>query len=132
MHLLLNRFNGGAGIQASSSRHIQVLAPGSIASKDGVDNAQLAFLSGFKQDCAGSIAEKYAGRAILEIDDGRHHVCTDDNYFLVGSGLNKLGAGRQRVEEAGAGAGQIKPPGFGGVDFGLNEAGAGGRKTCRA
>ena len=61
-------------------------------------------------DRSGAVAEQHAGRAILVVDDARHHVGADDQRVLVRAARHHLARRRQRVGERRAGRAQVESP----------------------
>ena len=59
---------------------------------------------------AGAVAEQHAGRAIVVVDDARHHVGADDQRVLVRAGRHQLAGRRQRVGERRAGRARGRSP----------------------
>ena len=76
---------------------------------------------------AGAVAEQHAGRAVLVVDDARHHVGADDQRVIVRAARHDLAGRRQRIGERRAGRAQVEAPGAPRADLVLDEAG-GARK----
>ena len=71
---------------------------------------------------AGAVAEQHARRAILVVDDARHHVGADDQRVLVRPARHNLHGRRQRVGERRAGGAQVEAPGAVRADLVLQQA----------
>ncbi len=72
---------------------------------------------------AGAVAEQHARRAVLVVDDARHHVGADDQRVLVRPARDDLARRRQRVGERRAGGAQVEAPRVVRADLVLQEAG---------
>ena len=96
-----------------------------------IENAFVVAVGVFQQDSSRAIAEQHAGRAILIIQNGSHHIAADDQRFFLSAGADKLRANRQRIEKSGTGRRKIESPGVRGAQIVLNQAGRCGKHHVR-
>ena len=82
-------------------------------------------LGPLEQHRTGPVPEEHRRGAVERIDDGAHEVGPDDYDSLVRTGGHQLRPNRQRVEKAGAGGGQIEPPGTRESELVLDQTGGG-------
>src|SRR5260370_18730898 len=118
-------------MQASAPGHIEGGAAGPIHLMKKVYKAGLVSGSGLYQHSPGTIAKNYTGRAIGVINDGRHHVRTDDQNFFVGSCADELYACLQSIDKTRAGGRYVEAPCAFGAQFVLHQTGGGGKNHIR-
>src|SRR5271155_4279487 len=116
------------GMQGAAAGHVEVAAAGAVHVVDEIEDAFGVRGCRFEKDGTGAVAEEDAGGAVGVIENGSHHVTTDDQDFFVGAAGNELRADGEGVQEAGAGGGEIEAPGIFRADAILDEAGGGGEK----
>ncbi len=116
--------------QAAARRHVQVAGPGAVHLVREVEDAG-AVLARLEDHRPRGVAEEDAGRAVLEVEDRRHHVRADHHHLRVPAGLDELRPHGEGVDEAGAGGRDVEAPGLLRPDPVLDEAGGGREEHVR-
>ena len=78
--------------RAASRWHVQGICSRAVHLMKEINEADFALDARLQQDRSRAIAEEDARGAIGVVDDGSHHVRTDDENFLVGTGFHQLRA----------------------------------------
>ena len=81
-------------MQAAAGGHAQRRAAAAVDLVLEVENRPIAGLRRRDDDRAGAVAEQHAGRAILVVDDARHHVGADHQRVIVRAAGDELAGGR--------------------------------------
>ena len=93
---------GRSGVTRTAGLHVELQLAGTVGTQHRIDDAQTLGI-GLQQHGSGTVAEERAGGTVGVVDDRRHLVGADDDDLLGSAGLDELGAGRKREEEARAG-----------------------------
>ncbi len=110
-------------LQAAARGHAERGAAAAVDLVLEVQNLRAARLGRRHHHRAGAVAEDDAGRAILVVDDARHHVRADHQHVLVRAARHELARRRQRIGERGTGRAQVETPGVVRADLVLDQAG---------
>ena len=103
--------------------HVEIFSPGAIYIVHKVENAFIVAVCGLQQDGSRAIPKQHAGRAVLIIQNGSHHVASDDQRFFLSAGAHKLCTDRQGIQKSGTGGRKIESPRVRSAQFVLNQAG---------
>src|SRR5262249_25577438 len=98
MHFLLDRLVRGR-VQASSPRHVEETAAGTVNFMQEIDQTDRVVVSRFEEYAAAAISENDAGSSIGVVNDRRHPIGPNDQHFPMCPGSDELRAGLESVKK---------------------------------
>ena len=97
-----------------------------VGAEQVAEQADVLLSGGLEEDGAGAVAEEDAGGAVGPIHDAGEFLGTDDEGATIGAGAHHVLGDLERVDEAGAGRGDVEAGDVAAqAELGLQEAGRG-------